>query len=111
MKDVVAIINLKNKGIINIISSNAKYDRTSHDTLFYNSVNIEYLGNSIICENLDVLFSKNLSKVYNNVVFKNNNLELYTDIILVDLISGDIKLEMIEGSKKVRLKTKYNYVN
>ena len=59
---------------------------------------------------MDVLFTKNLSTIYSNVVYKNNNLNLSTDIILIDMESGDIKLKML-NNKKVNLITKYEFIN
>ena len=110
LESVVSIINLKNKGIINIYSTYATYDKLNHNTLFSENVKIEYLDNLIESENLDVLFTKNLSTIYSNVVYKNNNLNLSTDIILIDMESGDIKLKMLKN-KKVNLITKYEFIN
>ena len=110
LESVVSIINLKNKGIINIYSTYATYDKLNHNTLFSENVKIEYLDNLIESENLDVLFTKNLSTIYSNVVYKNNNLNLSTDIILIDMESGDIKLKML-NNKKVNLITKYEFIN
>ena len=110
LESVVSIINLKNKGIINIYSKYATYDKLNHNTLFSENVKIEYLDNLIESENLDILFTKNLSTIYSNVVYKNNNLNLSTDIILIDMESGDIKLKMLNNNK-VNLITKYEFIN
>ena len=110
LESVVSIINLKNKGIINIYSTYATYDKLTHNTLFSENVKIDYLDNLIESENLDILFTKNLSTIYSNVVYKNNNLNLSTDIILIDMESGDIKLKMLKN-KKVNLITKYEFIN
>ena len=110
LESVVSIINLKNKGIINIYSKYATYDKLNHNTLFSENVKIEYLDNLIESENLDILFTKNISTIYSNVVYKNNNLNLSTDIILIDMESGDIKLKMLNNNK-VNLITKYEFIN
>ena len=110
LESVVSIINLKNKGIINIYSQYATYDKLNHNTLFSENVKIEYLDNLIESENLDILFTKNISTIYSNVVYKNNNLNLSTDIILIDMESGDIKLKMLNNNK-VNLITKYEFIN
>ena len=106
---MVSIINIKNKGIINVYSNNAIYDKIYHDTLFFNDVKIEYLDNSILSENLDLLFTKKISKIYNNVVFKNNYLNLNTDKIIIDMTTCDLKLEMNKKKEKVKLVTKYEF--
>ena len=96
MENVVAIINLKDKGIINIYSKICNlYDKINHNTLFYNDVKINYLDNSIYSKNLDVSFHENKSSIYNNVVFENdNNMDLYTDMIFINMINGDINFKM-----------------
>ena len=63
LEGVVSIINIKNKGIINVYSDNAIYDKVYHDTFFFNNVKIEYLNNSIFSENLDLLFTKKISRI------------------------------------------------
>ncbi len=108
LEKVVAILNIKNKGIVNIYSSNAIYDKLNNNTSFFNDVKIEYLGNTIFSENLDIVFTEKISKIYNNVNFTNQNLKLNSDKILIDMISGDIKLEMFEKSDRIKLVTNYD---
>ena len=111
LSGVISIINLKNKGIINIYSKEAIYNKSNHDTSFYNDVMIEYIDNQIYSQNFDIFFSENKSEVYNNVILKNKKLNLNTDKIFIDMISGDIKFEMFDKSKKVRLISKYEFIN
>ena len=111
LEGVISIINLNNRGIINIYSKNAIYNKQNNNTLFFNDVKIEYLDNIIYSQNLDFLFTEKISKVYNNVVYKNNNLNLTTDKILIDMKTGDIKLEMINNYEKVKLIANYEFVN
>ena len=106
LEDVTSFINLKNKGLLNIYAKNAIYNKVNHDTLFYNGVKIEYLDNIITSQNFDLIFSKNLSNVYNNVVYKNRNSSLISDNIIIDMETGDIKLKMINKVKKVRFTNK-----
>ena len=106
LEEVTSFINLKNKGILNIYAKNAIYNKVSHDTLFYNGVKIEYLDNIITSQNFDLIFSKNLSNIYNNVVYKNRNSSLISDNIIIDMETGDIKIKMINKVKKVRFTNK-----
>ena len=106
LEGVTSFINLKNKGVLNIYAKNAIYNKVSHDTLFYNGVKIEYLDNIITSQNFDLIFSKNLSNVYNNVVYKNKNSSLISDNIIIDMETGDIKIKMINKVKKVRFTNK-----
>ena len=108
---VVSIINLKNKGFINVYSKKAIYDKVTNDTKFFNDVRIEYLDNIKLSENLDILFSEKKSKIYNNVNVKNANLNLTTDNILIDMLTGDLKLKMNNNSEKIKLITKNELIN
>ena len=42
---------------------------------------------------------------------KNNNLNLTTDKILIDMKTGDVKLEMINNYEKVKLVANYELIN
>ena len=106
LEGVTSFINLKNKGLLNIYAKNAIYNKVNHDTLFYNGVKIEYLDNIITSQNFDLIFSKNLSNIYNNVVYKNRNSSLISDNIIIDMETGDIKLKVINKVKKVRFTNK-----
>tara|TARA_Y100000590_G_scaffold459850_1_gene617914 strand:+ start:1574 stop:2185 length:612 start_codon:yes stop_codon:yes gene_type:complete len=111
MEGVVAIINLINKENIYVYAESAVYNKFNHNTLFYNQVKIDYLNNSILSNNLDILFTEKISKIYNEVVFKNNSLDLYTDRILIDMKTGNIKLEMINNTENVQLIAKNGFIN
>ena len=106
LEDVTSFINLTNKGVLNIHAKNAIYNKINNDTLFYNGVKIEYLDNIITSQNFDLIFSKNLSNIYNNVVYKNKNSSLISDNIIIDMETGDIKIKMINKVKKVRFTNK-----
>ena len=56
------------------------------------------------------LFQK-ICKIYNDVIYKNEKLYLNTDKILIDIDTGDIRLEMLNKNEKVKLVTKYEYIN
>ena len=111
MEKVISIINLKERGIINIYADNAVYNKVNNNTFFSNNVIIEYLDNTINAENLDVIFTDKISRVYNNVLFKNNNLNLITDKIFINMLTGNIKLEIKNDFDKVKLITNYELAN
>ena len=111
MDGVVSIIKLIDKGIINIYSDKAVYNKSNHDTFFSGNVNIEYLNNSIYSENLDFNFSEKTAKIFNGVNFKNNTSNLITDKIIINMNTGDIKLTMDNIDQTVSLKSKYELIN
>ena len=87
------------------------YDKINHNTKFYEDVKIDYLDYSILSENLDILFTEKISNIYNNVTVTNNTSNLKSDKIFIDLISGDIKLQMDNNLKKIKLVTNYEFIN
>ena len=94
LEGVVSIINLKNKGIINIYSNEAIYNKITHDTLFSNEVKIEYLNNVILSRNLDVKFSEKKSKYIISCFESSSDKSILSaDKISINMITGDIKME------------------
>ena len=43
--------------------------------------------------------------------YKNSNVNLSTDTVLIDMISGNIKLKMAKKNKKVKILTKNELIN
>ena len=111
LENVTSFISIKNKGIIYIYAKNANYNKENHNTLFYNEVKIEYLDNLINSDRLDLNFTDGISKIYNNVIVASSNFKLNSDKILIDMLTGDIKLEMLKKSDKVKLITNYEFIN
>ena len=103
MEGVVAIVNLKNRVPIFIYSKNAKYNKINNNTYFNNDIKINYLDKTISAENLDLIFTDKISTIYNNVIFNSDNYNLYTDRAIINMISGDIKLGLVNNSKKVTM--------
>ena len=103
MENVYSIINLRNSGPIIIKCKNAVYNKSNHNTFFFNKISIEYLNNRINSENFDLIFTEKKSKIYNEVVFEGDKINLYTDNILIDMVTGDIKLDMNNKNKTVKL--------
>ena len=52
-----------------------------------------------------------MKHILNDVVYKNEKLNLNSDKILINIDTGDIKLEMLNKNEKVKLVTKYEYIN
>ena len=111
MKGVTSIILLKNRGQIVVSSKNATYNKINHDTFFYNDVEITYLNNIIVAQNVDLKFSDKESVIYNNVIYKNNDLSLYSDKIFIDMLTGNIKLQMLDDTNKVKLIARNEFIN
>ena len=64
---------------------------------------VNYIGNKITGEYLDYLFMDNLVKIYENVVYINEENTLKADIAEMNLKTKDTKIYMKTKSKKVNI--------
>ena len=96
---VRAQIKLVNKSIILINSDFANYDSITFETNFYQNINGSYEDNKFSSENLDLLFKDNKAMIYNNIKFKDTNIEGAADKIKLDLLTGDIIITMKDTQK------------
>jgi len=86
MKDVSAVINLKDDDDIYIMSKNAKYNSKNHNTFFSEDVALNYKDHSLKSVYLDLSFEKNLVSIYENVNYFNDSSLLMADKAEIDLI-------------------------
>ena len=87
---------------VNITSDYAKYNYISYESDFYENVIIKYEGNTITCDNFNVNIEKNIAVAYNNVTVTNEDSIMNAEIITMDLITKDIK---INSEEKVKIIT------
>jgi len=107
LKGVVATIWLKNSESINITSSFANYNKSTVETLFKNNVTINYIDHKIESNKLHLSFKDKLANITNNVIYKGNNTNLYTDNIEIDFKTKKTKIFMNEKNKKIFVKSTY----
>ena len=103
LSNVKATIKLNNSNIVTIVSNFGKYNISSNDTNFFDSVMVNYIGNKITGEYLDYLFMDNLVKIYENVVYINEENTLKADIAEMNLKTKDTKIYMKTKNKKVNI--------
>ena len=103
MTNVTAFAYLKNNAPVKIVSKFADYNKTNHETSFYENVNLKYLNHDAKSENLDLLFIKNIILMYNNLIYINEDIELLADKFLFNLETKDAKFFMNDASKKVKV--------
>ena len=99
MDGVVAKVILSDKSTINIQSNHAIYNRKNYNTNFSGKVQIKHLAHHISCEKMDILFSKNLATLYDNLIYKNKKTRLKADRMEVDLITKNSKIFMYNNNK------------
>ena len=100
---VEGIISSNIRSKIFISSDKAKYNYSSQDSKFYKNVEIKYDGKIITCDSLDLLISENIAVAYNNVMIKDQNSLMKAQVITLDILTKDIK---INSEDKVKVFTK-----
>ena len=103
LKNVEAVIKLRNKSNIYIYSDFAKYNSKNFNTFFYKNVSGDYENNNIICDNLDLLIKDNLAILYNNVNIMSNNSSANADEIILNLLNGNIDIKMFDQKDKIKV--------
>ena len=102
LKNVKAIVLIKNSGTINISSKNALYNRDNLNTYFYEDVNLNFNDHIMTSEIVDMNYIEKNIKISENVSYKNNNNFLNTDIIEIDMLTKISKIYMKNKKDKIK---------
>ena len=73
----------------------------AYQTFSYEEVKIQFEDNQINSDNFDLFINENIAKIYDNVQFNNILSKINADIINIDLLSGNINVDMYNESNKV----------
>ena len=103
MKDVKATINYNNNEELFIFSNNAIFNNKTFQTNFYNGVKLIFRDQKLESENLDFLFDKNIAIFRDNVRYKNLDTNMFSDEILINLLTREITISSKKKSQKVRV--------
>ena len=103
LKNVKAIINLNNSRKILISADFGKYNINNFDTIFSKNVLIDYLDKKINCEYLDFSISRNTMIISNNVVYKDLENTLKTDVIEINIETKETTFYMYDKNKKINI--------
>ena len=103
LKGVKATIILDNSNKIFISSDFGKYNINNFDTIFSKNVLIDYLDKKINCEYLDFSISRNTMIISNNVVYKDLENTLKTDVIEINIETKETTFYMYDKNKKVNI--------
>ena len=103
LEDVSAIIYLKGKSPIYILSDFAIYDKQTLNTKFFNNVEINHDDINVESENLDLLYEDKFVSLYNITKAKNDNLELIADKIEYNLLTKDLSINMYSSNNKIKI--------
>ena len=105
LKNVKAIIKLRNSNEILIFSDFGKYNISNFDTIFNENVIINYLQNTIKGEYLDFSILKNSMIISQNVIYTDTINTLKTDVIEMNIDTKDTKFFMYNKNNKVEVKS------
>ena len=103
LENVKAIISLQSSGFISIKSKFAKYNAKNFDTLFNDSVSVDYGEHILKSEFLDLSFENNLVSIYNNVRYQSGISFLRADKAEIDILNKKTKIFMENPNKKVQI--------
>ncbi len=103
LEDVYGEIKLVGKSTIYIYSNFALYNRNNLDTRFYEKVLVNFEDKKFNCDNLDLFFKDNFGSMYNNVTFLDENTQINADQVNMNLLNGDINIEMFQEEKKIKI--------
>ena len=99
MTNVTALIILKNGNKITLKSKNAKYNTQNSNTRFFYDVELDYLNHRINSDNIDIFFTESKLEAYNNLVYRNSDINLIADKVQLDLLTKNTKIFMFDNSK------------
>ena len=103
LENVRAIILLHNSDLISIRSNFAKYNTRSFDTLFNDSILVNYEEHVLKSDFLDLSFENNLVSLYENVRYLSGISSLKADKAEIDILNKKTKIFMEDPSKKVQI--------
>ena len=89
-----------------IKSKFAKYNTKNFDTLFSESVSIDYGEHSLESEFLDLSFEDSLVSIYENVRYLSGISSMFADKAEIDILNKKTKIYMKNPNKKVRINNK-----
>ena len=98
MTNVTTTIIFKTGNQVNLKSKKAKYNTVNSNTNFFDNVYLKFLNHSINSDNIDVLFTDSKLEAYNNLVYRNSDINLVADKVELDLLTKDSKIFMFDNS-------------
>jgi hypothetical protein len=106
MNDVTAIFVGENNKPLKISSDEAVYNSYNYETNFTKNVQIEYIGNIIYSEKLDLNFENNVALIYDNVRYNGTQGTMKTDNVKINLMTKKIDIYMNNINENIKGITK-----
>ena len=103
LENVKAVISFQNSDFISIESKFAKYNTKNFDTLFNDSVIIDYGEHLLKSEFLNLSFENNLVSIYDDVRYLSGISSMRADKAEIDILNKKTKIFMENSNKKVQI--------
>jgi len=105
MNQVEASLIYLNNERLTINSEKAIFDKENFKTIFSNKVKLEYQDQILLSDILEFLIDKNIAIFKDNVKYYNHNLEAFSDIVFINLLTKEIEIKS-KNQKKIKVKKK-----
>ena len=99
-----SLIYLNNERLI-IYSKEAIFNKENFKTTFSKNVKLMYQEQTIESDNLEFLLDKNIAIFKDNVKYYNQNIEAFSDIVVINLLTKEIDIKS-KNQEKIRIKKK-----
>ena len=103
MNDMHVVLYLSEGRIVNIYSNKGKYNKVTYDCFFEENVRATDGETKIFADNLDLIATKNIVEIYNNVNLKNTTGTLQADKVDYDFETKYFKVSMF-NDETVKMK-------
>ena len=103
MNDMHVVLYLSKGRIVNIYSNKGRYNKVTYDCFFEENVRATDGETKIFADNLDLLATKNIVEIYNNVNLKNTTGTLQADKVDYDFETKYFKVSMF-NDETVKMK-------
>ena len=103
MKKMHVTIFMNDGSIINIWSDKGRYNKASYDCFFEDNVKATDEETQVYADNLDLLASEDLARIYNNVFVTNDQSYLKADKIDYDFEKKNYQISMY-SDKRIKIK-------
>tara|TARA_B100000029_G_scaffold98122_1_gene88346 strand:- start:487 stop:1071 length:585 start_codon:yes stop_codon:yes gene_type:complete len=102
LKNVRAIIKIKNSGVVNVYADFAKYNKSNLNTHFYENVSLKFKDHNITSNNIYLNYLAKKIKITNNISYYDNNNKMTADVIEFDLLTKVSKIYMLDKTNKIK---------
>ena len=99
---IEASLNYVNNEKLIINSKEAIFNKQNFKTTFSKDVKLTYQEQTLESDHLEFLFDKNIAIFKDNVKYNNQNIEAFSDIVIINLLTKEIDIKS-KNQKKIRI--------